>query len=149
MSERLKLESTKLELDLGVLKLRFDRLEQLIEKSLATADDLDAVRADIAAQQAMIDEIHTRLDLRKRFVAGQVTAQELEIKDRTTVAESALRQAQSRVDSLKVRLERFQALETKGMISKTETQQVRYDLEAAQAELSLAALEIEVLGKVK
>jgi hypothetical protein len=68
---------------------------------------------------------------------------------RISVAENDLRQARARVDSLKGRLDRLQALEIRGMISKAEAQQLRYALDAAQAELKLAALEADVLEKIK
>ena len=149
VSERLELERKGLELDIEALKRPLKRFEQLVEQGLAIRDQLDAHQADIAARKGEIDKIQSRLDLRKRYVSGEVTAEEVEIKDRIAVAESDLRQARSRVDSLQGRLERLQALETKGMISKTEVRQLRYALDAAQAEASLAVLELDVLKKVK
>lgn len=147
--ERLRVESKELDLDLKQLERHWGRLKQMNEIGLVSGDELGPIQAEIVARKAMIDEVQTRLDLRKRFVAGEVTAQEVEIKDRMTAAESHLSQARSRVDSLKERLERRQSLEAIGMISKTEVQQLRYALDAAQAELSLAALERDVLEKVK
>ncbi|MGZ5496546.1 MAG: hypothetical protein ACXWFO_07305, partial [Candidatus Aminicenantales bacterium] len=71
------------------------------------------------------------------------------IQDRMTAAESDLRQAQSTVDSLKKRLESLQAKEAVGMISNTEVQQAQFGLSYAQAQLSLALLEKDVLSKIK
>ncbi len=149
VSERLKVERKELERNLKQLERDWDRLKQMNEIGLVSGDELGPIQAEAAARKAMINEIQTRLDLRKRFVAGEVTAREVEIKDRKTVAESNLSQAQSKVDSLKERLEHLQSQEARGMISKTEVQQLRYALDAAQAELSLAALEKDVLEKVK
>lgn len=148
--QRLKLEKKTAELDLGLRRGRTEaRFKQMVDMGLVSADQLDEFRAGIAAQEAIIEGMERRLDLRKRFVAGQITAEEVEIRDRTADAERKWIQIRSTVGFLKTRLERFQALETRGMISKTEVQQLQFALDAAQAELNLAALEVDVLGKVK
>ncbi len=149
VSERLKIQIKDVERDLELLGSRLDRSKRLVELGVVSAGDLDLIQAEIAARKAMIDETRKRIDLRKRYVAGEVTAQEVEIGDRMAVAEKDLRQAQTRVDSLMKQLERSEAQEAVGMISPRETSQLRYALDAAQAELKLAALEVDVLGKVK
>ncbi|MDH5707363.1 MAG: TolC family protein, partial [Candidatus Aminicenantes bacterium] len=73
----------------------------------------------------------------------------VEIKDRMTIAERNLHLAQSMVDSLSEQLKRLKTLETKGMISPLEIKQMQYALDAAQAELELATLEMDVLKKLK
>lgn len=148
VSERLKIQIKDVERDLEVLRSRLDRLKQMVEVGVVSGGDLDPIQAEIVGRKAMIDEAQKRLDLRKRFVAGEITAHDVEIGDRMAVAEKNLHQAQSRVDSLMKQLERSQAQEALGMISTRETSQLRYALDAAQAELKLAALEVDVLGKV-
>ena len=64
-------------------------------------------------------------------------------------AERNLRWAESRVDSLKAQVERLTALEAQGKISHRETMQMQYALDAAQAELKLASLEMDVLEKLR
>ena len=149
VSERLEIEKKELALDLDAFKSRSKRYGQLVEKALVAGDELASLRTEIAAREGMIAEVEARLGLRKRFVAGEMTAQEVEIKDRITVAERSLQRAQSSVASLKERLDRLQALEAKGLVSKTEVQPLRFALESAQVELSLAALERDVLNKIK
>lgn len=149
VSERLKIEKKEVELDLEPLRSRLERFKQLVEKGLARGDELDQIQAEIAARKVMIDKIQKSLDLRKRFVAGEITAQEVEIKGRITVAERNLHLAQSRVDSLNKQLKRLKILETQGSISPMEIKPLEYALNAAQAELKLATLEMEVLKKVK
>jgi outer membrane protein TolC len=50
---------------------------------------------------------------------------------------------------LKKRLEAAQAKEAVGMISSTEVQQAQFGLSYAQARLSLALLEKDILSKIK
>jgi len=148
VSERLKIQIQDVERDLELLGKRLDRVKQLVEVGTASEGDLDLIQAEIAARKAMIDETRKRIDLRKRYVEGEITAQEVELGNRMAVAEKNLHQAQSRVDSLMKQLERLQAQEALGMISPRETSQLRYALDAAQAELKLATLEVDVLKKV-
>ncbi len=149
VSERLKIERKEVELDLEPLGHRLERFKQLIEKDLVRGEQLDHIQAEIAARKVMIDKIQKRLDLRKRFVAGEITAHEVEIKGRITVAERNLYLAKSSVDSLKEQLKRLKNLETRGLISQTEIKPLQYALNAAQAELKLATLEMDVLKKIK
>lgn len=65
------------------------------------------------------------------------------------VAEGDLSRARAKADFLKKELDHLADLEAKGMVSPRETRQLRYGLDAALAELKLAALEIEVLRKVR
>lgn len=149
VSERLVIKRKVLELDLGLRRARDERLKQRVDLGLASHDWLDESLASTAVQETGIGDIEKRLDLRKQFIAGAITAEEVEIQDRMTAAEWDLRQAQSTVDSLKQRLESLQAKEAVGMISDTEVQQLQFGLSYAQAQLSLALLEKDVLSKIK
>lgn len=149
VSERLKIEIEMIELDSEQFRTHVERLKHLVEKDLARGDELNQIQAEIASRKVMIDKIQERLELRKRFVAREITAQEVEIKDRMTVAERNLHLAQSKVDSLKERLMRLKSLEAQRMISPMEIKQMQYALDAAQAELELATLEMDVLRKLK
>ncbi len=149
VGERLKIQIKAVERDLELFGSRLDRSKRLVEVGVASREDLDSIQAEISARKAMIDETRKRIDLRKRYVAGEITAQEVEIGDRMAVAEKSLLQAQTKVDSLMKQLERSEAQEAVGLVSPRETSQLRYALDAAQAELKLAALEVEVLGRIK
>jgi hypothetical protein len=149
VSERLQLEKKQIVLHLELLETHTRRVKQLVEQNLAHRDQMDLIQRDIDAQRVKTDKIQKRLDLRKRFLDGESTAREVEIEDRMIGAERSLQLAQSKLDSLKQQLKRLETLETQGMISPTETQQLRYALDAAQAKMRLAALEMEVLEQIK
>jgi beta-phosphoglucomutase-like phosphatase (HAD superfamily) len=143
------IERKVLELDLGLRRARLERHKQRVDLGLAPREGLDEFLASTAVQEAGIGDIEKRLDLRKKFIAGAMTAEEVEIQDRMIAAEKDLRQAQSTVDSLKKRLESLQAKEAVGMISNTEVQQAQFSLDYAQSQLSLALLEKDILSKIK
>jgi multidrug resistance efflux pump len=149
VTERLKIQIKDVERDLELLGNRLDRSRQLVELGVVSGEELDRIQAEIAARKTTVDETRKRIDLRKRYVAGEVTAQEVEIGDRMAVAEKNLHQAQTKVDSLMKQMERSEAQEAVGLVSPRETSQLRYALDSAQAELKLAALEVDVLGRIK
>jgi hypothetical protein len=149
VSERLELEKQEIGLDLEQLVIQLERINQLVEQSLVREDERGQIQKVVAERRIMIDKIQKRLDLRARFLAREITAQEVEIEDRMTGAERNLHLAQSKVESLKDQLERFQTLEAQGKIMPMEVKQMQYALDAAQAELNLATLELEVLKKLR
>lgn len=149
VSERLEVEKKTMELNLEQLKIQARRLTQLAEQKLVRRIETDQIQAEIVNRKMMIDKIQERLDLRTRFLAEEITAHEVEIEDRMTGAERNLHLAQSKVETLKTQLKRLQALEAQGTITHREFMQLQYALDAAQAELKLATLEMDVLQKLK
>ena len=149
VSERLMIEMKEAQINRELLERRQERLEQLVKNGMIERAESEQIGADIAARKVMIDKIQERLDLRSRFVAGEISAREVEILDRKALVERNLRLAQSRVDSLKDQLKRFQMLASEGAVSPSESRDLEFALMAAEAELELAALEMEVLEKTQ
>jgi hypothetical protein len=149
VSERLKIEKKDHELDMELLGRRQERFRELVEKGLVQGVQSEQIQAEMAARKVAIERTQERLDLRKRFLAHEITAREVEIKDRKTVVENNLKLVQSKVDSLKEQLKRLAMLESKGIVSPSESSELRYALTAAEAELQLATLEMEVLEKIQ
>jgi len=149
VSERLQIEIKEVELVLEQLGIHLERANKLVAQNLVQEADMEAIQAEIAGHKVKIDKLQQRLDLRKRFLAREITAREVELKGRLTAAENNYHTAQAKVDSLSKQLNRLQALEANGAISHMETRQLEYALVAAQAELNLAVLEMDVLEKLK
>ena len=149
VSERLEMEIKKMNLVLEHMGIHAKRAGQLLEQDLVHGNEIDLIQAQISTQKMMIDNIRNRLDLRARFLAGEITALEVEIEDRMTGADRNLHMARSRVDSLQEELKRMEILESQGKVTHMEVIQLQYALDAAQAELKLADLEMEVLEKIR
>jgi hypothetical protein len=149
VSERLAIEIKKIELDMELLADRLARLRGLQEKGLVSRDEPDSAEREIAARKGRIDEIAKQLELRKRFVAGKISAHDVEIAGRLAVAEANLSSAQSKVESLMKQLKRQEALQSERLVSPSEGAGLRSVLDAAQAELRLATLERDVLKRAK
>jgi hypothetical protein len=149
VSERLTIEMKKVALNLEQLQISQERISLLIEQNLAREDEVENLLAEMTHRKIEIDKIQERLDLRKRFLGKEITAQEVEIRGRLTAAENNFHAVQAKVDSLNKQLDRLQVLEAQGAISHTEIRQIELALDAAQAELKLATLEMDVLKKFR
>lgn len=148
VTERLRNEIASVEAYLDMVAKRWERLDELVKAGLAHEAERGEIQAEIDSRRAAIEGLLERIELRKRFVAGEITARELEVRDRKSVADKNLAEARVRVGHLKKEMERLQDLAARGMVSPIETSQLRYGLEEAEAQLKLAALEVEVLEKV-
>ncbi len=149
VSERMKIEIEEAEVVLENLGIHLDRVKRLVEEKAVRGDEMAQIQAEIANRKMMIQKIQERLDLRRRFLEGAVTAREVEIGDRMTGAERNLQLARSRTEVLKEELARMQGLEAQGSVTSMEVRQMEYALAAAEAQLKLAALEKDVLEKLK
>ena len=149
VSERLMLEKMGIEMGLHLHRHQLKRFKQMAEAGLIHDYELVQILMEIASQEVTLYKIHKRLKLRTSFLAGEITAQEVEIEDRMTGAERNLHIAQTKVKSLKEQLKRLKALESQGNVTHMEVIQLQYALDAAQAELNLAAIEMEVLKELK
>jgi hypothetical protein len=149
VSERLNIAIKEMELVMEHLGVQMERLSRLVEQDLVRTDERVLIQADIDNRKMMIEKIQHRLDLRSRFLAKEITAQQVEIEDRMTGARRNEQLARSKVESLKERLEQLKRVEAQGKISHMEVIQMHYALDAAQAEWKLAVLELDVLAKVR
>ena len=149
VSERLKIREKTLELELEHMGFRMKRFQQLAQNGLIERSELNQIQAHMASQEKIIEEIQKRLELRKRFVAGEIPPRELEIHDRITEAEKNLHLAESKLKVLSSEQERMKDLASRGLISQSEAAQLEYALSIAQAEWNLAVRELEILSTIK
>jgi len=110
---------------------------------------LDAFQASLAVQEAAIEDIGKRLDLRRRLLAGEISAGELEIEARMSAAEKDLKEARSSVEMIRTRLEDLRVKEAAGLVTSDEVKAVQISLDTAQAKADLALQEIEILKTIR
>ncbi|HOW84837.1 MAG TPA: hypothetical protein P5119_05735 [Candidatus Aminicenantes bacterium] len=149
VSERLELEREARGFDRDLAQARENRLLRLFELGLVSREELGGSRTSLASEEAALQRIEKRLALRKAFLTGGLSAEELEIQERLAAAEINGRRAQSGVDFLRERLESLRVREAAGQVSGEDVRLARMDLEATQAQLDLALQEIEILKKIR
>jgi hypothetical protein len=150
VSERLEIDKKILEADIALRRTRIERhLKARVDLGLIPKSELDGFQAALALQEGGIGDIEKRLTLRQGFLSGEISAEEMEIQDRMTAAGKDLREARSTVDTMKARLDDLRAKEAAGLISEEEIRGTQMALDAAQAQLSLAMEEIEILKTIR
>ncbi len=150
VSERLEIEKRAYQ---AAMKLRRDRilpaLRQRVELGLAPKSDLDQVHSWLAGDEAGIDDIETRLALRRRFIAGEISAAELEIQARSSAAEKELLEARAEIDVVQPGLENLRVQVAAGVVPAGALKAAELALGKAQARADLALKEIEILKQLK
>lgn len=147
VSERLELSAKEAQQDLEGFLPQFERLRELVDGGLVRENELESVQGELAARKEMVEKILKQIDLRKRFLAGELTARQVKIRNRAASADRNLTIAESKVASLETQMKRAEALASRGVIKQTEITQIQFALDAARAELKLAALEKDVLER--
>jgi len=150
VGERLEIEKRTYQ---SALKLRRDRIEPAmrhrVELGLEPKSSLDQIQAWLAGDEAGITDVETRLALRRRFVAGEISASELEIQARLSAADKELREARAEIDVVKPGLEDLRAKEAVGVVPSSVVKGAQMVLDKAQARADLALQEIEILKRLK
>ena len=150
IGERLGIEKKVLQADLDLRRARTERtLRHRVELGLAPKSALSAFAAALAGQEAGLGDIENRLALRRRFLAGEISAGELEIQARMSAAQKELLEAQSSIDTIRPRLEDLRAKAAAGLVTVDEVKGLELGLDAAQAKADLALQEIEILKQLK
>jgi hypothetical protein len=150
VSERLEIEKKALALELDHHRGRIERsVRPRVELGLIPKSDLEAHLAMLAAREARIGELETRSGLRRSFLGGEISAEGLEVQTRLTEAERKLSEAQSDIAAMTAHLDNLKAKLAAGLISIEEFRGTQTALEAAQAQVSLALQEIEILKKIR
>jgi hypothetical protein len=149
VAERLQIERREAERGLQILAARAEQLRERERLGLIAPDETRSAGRSVSARKARIEEIGKRLDLRRRYLAGEISALGVEVAGRLAAAQASLSAARSKVDGLKERAARAESLRQLGLVSAAETGDLDEALAAAEAEAKLAAVEVEVLEKVK
>jgi len=150
VSERLEIDKKALEADIDLKRAQIERqLKVRVDLGLIPKKALDVFQAALAVQEGRVGDIEKQLTLRRGFLSGKISAEEMEIQDRMTAAEKELREARSKVDTIQARLNELRAKEAAGLISEEELRGTQMGLDAAQAQVSLAIQEIEILKTIR
>ena len=150
VGERLEVEKKVLKSDLDLRRARIERtLRKRIDLGVMPKSALDEFQASLAGQEAAIEDIEKRLTLRRRFLAGEISAGELEIQARMSAAEKELKEARSSIDMIRTRLEDLRAKEAAGLVTGEEVKGAQLGLDFAQAKADLALQQIEILKTIK
>ena len=150
VGERLEIEKNMLQAELGRRLARSERsLRNRVELGLVPKSALTEFEAARTVQEAAIGDLENRQGLRKKFLAGEISAAGLEVQTRMGTAEKDLREAQSMIQALRPRLEDMRAQAAAGLVAVDEFKVLELGMDTAQAKADLAAQVIEILKTIK
>jgi hypothetical protein len=150
VSERLEIEKKSYQFEMELRRERIEpALRHRVELGLIPKSELDEVLGWLSVVEAGIKDLENRLTLRRRFLAGEISAGELEIQTRISAAEKDLREARSEIDTVGKGMEDLRAKEAVGLVPGSVVKAAQLGLDAAQAKADLALREIEILKHIK
>jgi hypothetical protein len=149
VGERLEIDLREAEAELKLVEAIAKATRERFNLGLVQAEDLHHFESEVTVRKEAMAEIRGRLALRKRFLKGGLTAQDVEIQGRLTAAAANANSLQAKVEALQERMTRLSRLESLGLVTAAEARGQQAALEAAKAEMRLAALEKDILEKAR
>lgn len=145
VSRRLHVQMEILQKKLQLGQGMRDSVKREVETGVAPPEALISAESDIQRVRQEVRDLAETLELRQRFLDGELTAEQV-------VAESRLAGVRARVEHLRQRLdggrqivERIRDRVQAGVAERLELQHAEYETQRVQAELQLAELELELL----
>ncbi|MGD8450726.1 MAG: hypothetical protein PVJ57_02810 [Phycisphaerae bacterium] len=147
VSERLAVRRPPLEAQLKFAVTVAQRKQVLVESGLAMATELKDAQAHVADIQANLDDLDQRLTLRASFLAGELSAREVELQGMRLSASVAREAATRRLAVVTEQHQRRADLAECGMVHETELRASEATLRTIQAEVELAELELRIIDE--
>ena len=145
ITHRLMAQTEAAELEIDRVKTEFERIEAHAQQALVSTAELHRARADLdEAEQARVRLLH-RIDLRRSFIEGKMTAEEVELRAMQRDAEAEYTVSQSRLDAAEADMKRVASLHEQGSVTNAELREARAELRDARSNLDLAAIQLKMI----
>lgn len=122
-----------------------NRLQELVREGLVDEVQEREMDLQLARSEAQIEDIVRRLELRHAYLKGDVTARQVTLEERRSLARDRLEAAEKVVALVTEDHERMTAMRDDGMVSEVQLKEVELQLVTARAEERLARAELEYL----
>jgi hypothetical protein len=145
VSERLELESSIQRLHLSIYQSSLVRINDRIEAGLVPEEEMAQARRGMGELQLQLDGIQKRLDLRARYLRGEITAQEAETEQEL---KNVRIQLQSSELAHRLLGEHYQSVAQKveaGLQTESTLTQLRFELLKVEMEIETLRRTIELL----
>jgi hypothetical protein len=124
---------------------RFERAETLFENGLTSPSERDRARVELKREELELARLQGRLELRAAHLRGELDARAVELADRIEAVEARRREARVELEALERLVEIARSRHDQGVIGPRERDELESELEARQADVELADLELELL----
>ncbi len=147
VTERLKLEERPIERRLANEAKALDRLRQLADAAYVPSYEVDAAEAQFQQMAIGLEELRRRQSLRARFLAGELTAKEVELHALQEQARTSRAAAVRQLPVMAQQLEQVRLRSAEGLVGRSEVSEMKIALRALQAQIRLAELELQIIQR--
>ena len=123
------------------------RNQELIDAGVASARELKAAQTEVVAAEEELTGLEKRITLRASFLAGGLSAADVELQGMRFAAIAARERAVRQVEVLVEQHKRFTLLSERGLVSGSELRAVEAELRTVEAHVELADLELRILDQ--
>ncbi len=123
------------------------RCQELNDAGVGTAGELKASQAEVVGPEEELVGLEKRIALRASFLAGELSATEVELQGMRLAAVTARKMAVHQVEVLVEQHERYTLLSERGFVSGSELRAVEAELRTVEARVELSDLELRILDQ--
>lgn len=145
VTERLCIEYQRTAAIEAHLKARMVHTEKLMEEGLVSRAETLDLRTQLERAAEECTGIQGRIDLRTEFLAGDLTARQVSLRQMLHDAKVRLEIAENIYHTVSVQLEEAKKANADGLIHEHEVKQAEYQMISARAEYRIAKLELVLL----
>jgi outer membrane protein TolC len=150
VTERLQIDHQRVELLRKHLEVRAADIEKRVAAGLVGREETREIDKQIEGIDDELEDVQRRIDLRRGYLSGDLSAREVSVRQMTEEARSRLAAAESVLRSTEEQLEEISELHAKGLVRESELRQAEYQMITARSECRLAEIELELLeGKLE
>jgi hypothetical protein len=145
VTERLQVDLRRAELIRQHLEIITEHMKKRVEAGVMSREEMSEIDRQIDGADGEIEDIRRRIDLRKGYLSGDLSAREISIRQMTDKARSRLAKAERVLRWSEEQLAGVSDLHAKGLVRESELRQAEYQMIAARVEHRLAEIELELL----
>lgn len=145
VSERLKIDQLASVARRRFVETQLEGILELVREGLADAVQEGEMQMQLSRVEAETEEIVRRLELRHGYLQGDLTARQVSLEEKLTLAGERLETAKQNVALVTQNHERMVAMSADGLVSAIQMKEVELQLAQARAEERLSRAELEYL----
>jgi len=147
VTSRLELDVKSLQTDVVQVEAEAKRTGDLSKAGLVSPEEGDAPRLELNRLAAAMNELYRKIDLRARFLRGEISAEGVEFLALSAETEKKVKRAEMYLAQVQAEYTAAEHRHQLGLISTGDMERTRLALQTAAAELKLANLEMQFLSQ--
>ena len=147
VAQRLELEVGVAASTLDVEKMRLQDMQTRFNVGMANSTDVAEAQTRMVEVEAALQTLRQKIDVRRRFVAGLLTAAQTDLRVLELEAEQRVRALQPKLELAKQQLKEIMARVEIGTMAPVDAAQVRLRIAEIEADLAKAQLDLAMIKK--